>query len=93
MALTETKARPGAETGGERWRNWWLLSDAQTFTCVVCGHEVHVEDGQTLTVAAHCKTYPSVAAATEAARALDGMSDPECGREWLGAYPDGERPK
>lgn len=90
-----TLAEPESQTtdGGLRWRNWWRLTDAQTFICVVCGHEVHVEAGQAVTVAAHCKTYPSLAEATAAARALDGMSDSECGREWLGAYVDGEKPK
>ena len=74
----------------KRWRNWWRFYEPQVLQCVVCGHEDHVTNGDFR--GAHCKRYLSLEEATAAARSLDAMSDENLDREWLGAFPEGERP-
>lgn len=68
-----------------RWRNWWRSLDDKGRYCVVCGFEESLVPGQIYS--SHCRRYP-IKDTAETHRSVLYNYD-----EYLGAFPENERPK
>lgn len=74
----------------KRWLNWWRIQVTVLGECVKCAQEDWRFAGQEYSDCACDGGYPSVdVAETEAAQVLSEYPFVE----WLGAYPEGERPE
>jgi hypothetical protein len=74
-----------------RWRNWWRLYPPTYVRCNSC-MTFHRGNGAPWDYDGCCQTYESEFDAKFNAKE---DYDPSCDQakvEWLGAYPDGERP-
>ena len=72
----------------KRWRNWWRSRSGGEARCGKCGFSTTVGVGQEYS--SHCTWWPSKdLAETRAAHWVAlGLGE----RDYLGAYPEGERP-
>lgn len=78
------------------WRNWWRLYWPTYVRCEACGvfHFRGRAQGEAVDYDGCCTVYPSRDTAESDARATENY-DESCERakvEYLGAYPEGERP-
>lgn len=79
-------AREPVKEPAKRWRNWWVAKNPNHFYCVHCGSCRFADRGEQFSD--HCAIYPSKdIAESDAAKWLDAEVE-----EYLGAYPEGERP-
>jgi hypothetical protein len=86
--LTDRDLAPEREIAKEpakRWRNWFRASILPCLMpCADCGRNGWFEIGETFTIC--CVTWPSKDTAETWAHEHNRFS------QYLGAYPDGERP-
>lgn len=73
----------------KRWKNWYRvprtgLAIKPTITCTVCGKGDTLEFGETF--CNHCTSWPTKAEAQDYAPRIYAFC------EFLGSYPEGERP-
>jgi len=75
-----------------RWRNWWRLYPPSFVRCNACGAFHRSPDGSPFDYAGCCQTYESRFDAELNAKEDYDESCDQAKVEWLGAYPEGERP-
>lgn len=82
-------AREPAKGPPKRWRNWYRALSFRRGHCVVCGtRNLTNQPGDIFS--GHCRTHPTKEVAEQ--RAIDQMAVWVFPAEYLGAYPEGERP-
>ena len=96
--MVEVQSIDEVETATEppkRWRNWWRLYPPVWVTCNFCGTQ-HFRDQQARTTPIDydgcCQVYPSKDLAESGAEPEYDDSCAQARVEYLGAYPEGERP-
>lgn len=92
-ASTWTDTRT-AEEPAKRWRNWWQAKepDLKAF-CHCCGYEQKARLGEPFALPCGCDDWPTKEEAERNA-ALDAarIETKDIAAEYIGAYPEGERP-
>lgn len=74
----------------KRWRNWWRNGPAASaFRCNICGSRGHTY-GPHEVFRNHCRVFPSKDAAET--RAAEQMQQWRSCADYLGAFPEEERP-
>ena len=85
--LTEVPAREPAKA----WRNWFYVPGADlAYYCMTCrAMHIYPQD----MIIGTCRVYPSRdIAESRAAQLITHPANHVAGTEYLGAFPDGERP-
>lgn len=91
--VLEAPVREVAKEPAKRWRNWWRLYPPTYVRCNTCltFHRAPVE-GKLFDYGGCCQTYESQFEAELDAKEEYNPSCDQAKVEYLGAFPEGERP-